>query len=58
VFAYEAAAVGRKAIEQDVARLKLSYDELFEHAIKMIKRSHDLTQTMMAEAFIAKCPID
>lgn len=58
VFAHEAAAVGRKAIEQEVARLEFSYDELFENAVHMIKRSHDLTQRMMDEDFIAVPPVD
>jgi malate dehydrogenase (oxaloacetate-decarboxylating) len=58
VFAYEAAAVGQKAVEQGVTRLTPSYDELFDNAIRMIKRSHEITQTMMAEEFIAKSPID
>ncbi len=58
VFAYEAAAVGRKAIEQDVARLTLSYDELFDNAMRMIKRTHELTQMMMDEEFISRAPID
>lgn len=58
VFAYEAAAVGRKAIEQEVARLEMSYDELFDHALKMIKRSHDLSRMMMAEEFVPRCPVE
>ena len=58
VFAAEAAAVGSKAIEQGIARLTMSHQELFEHASHMIKRARDLTQMMMDEAFIPKCPID
>ncbi len=58
VFAYEAAAVGRKAIEQNVARLTMSYDELFTNATRMIRRSHELTQMMMEQEFIAKCPLE
>lgn len=57
VFAHEAAAVGRKAIEQGVARLTLSHDELLDNATRMIKRSHELTQMMMDEEFIPKCPL-
>jgi len=57
VFACEAAAVGQKAIEQKIARVTLSYDDLFNHALKMIKRSHQLTQVMMEEEFIPKCPL-
>ncbi len=58
VFAYEAAAVGGKAIEQGVAHLTLSYDELFANALRMIKRSHEVTQMMMSAEFIPKCPIE
>ncbi len=57
VFAYEAAAVGRKAIDQGIARLDLSYEELLENATRMIKRSHDLTQMMMDQGFIAESPV-
>ena len=58
VFAYEAAAVGTKAIEQGVARLDLSYNELFENATQMIRRSHDLTAMMMEKEFIPQSPVD
>ncbi len=58
VFAYEAAAVGRTAVEQGIARLPLSYDELFDNATRMILRSHNLTEMMMEEEFIAECPLD
>jgi malate dehydrogenase (oxaloacetate-decarboxylating) len=57
VFAYEAAAVGAKAIEQGVARFKLSYQELFDNATRMIKRSRDLTEMMMEARLIARCPL-
>jgi malate dehydrogenase (oxaloacetate-decarboxylating) len=57
VFAYEAAAVGVKAVEQNVARLAMSYDELLRSAVRMIKRSHDLARMMMEEGFTAKCNI-
>ena len=56
VFAREAAAVGMKAQEQGVARLTLSYDELYQHAFEMIDRSHNVTKMMMAEGFIAEAP--
>jgi malate dehydrogenase (oxaloacetate-decarboxylating) len=58
VFPREAAAVGMKAQEQGVAKLKMSYDELLDHAQRMIKRSRDQTQMMMREGFIAKAPED
>jgi len=52
VFPREAAAVAMKAQEQGVARVELSYDELYNHAHEIIKRSRDLTQMMMRENFI------
>jgi malate dehydrogenase (oxaloacetate-decarboxylating) len=58
VFAYEAAAVGSKAVEQHVARLTLSYHELLDKATRLVRRSHDLTQMMMEAGFIAKCPVE
>jgi malate dehydrogenase (oxaloacetate-decarboxylating) len=57
VFAYEAAAVGRKAIDQGIARLDFSYEELLESATRMIKRSHNLNQMMMDQGFIAESPV-
>ncbi len=53
VFPREAAAVGMKAIEQGLARIKLSYDELYKQATEIISRSRKLTQTMMEQGFIA-----
>jgi len=41
VYPREAAAVGRKAVEQGVARLDLSWDQLIRKAEKMIKESRD-----------------
>jgi malate dehydrogenase (oxaloacetate-decarboxylating) len=57
VYAYEAAAVGTKALEQGVAALDFSYNDLFENATRMIKRSHELTEMMMTQDFVAKCPV-
>jgi len=58
VFPREAAAVAMKAQEQGVAGLKRSYDELFEFATKVIKRSRDQTQLLMDEGFILEAPND
>jgi malate dehydrogenase (oxaloacetate-decarboxylating) len=52
IFPREAAAVGMKAQEQGLARVKMTYDELYAHAHKVIKRSRDMTQMMMKEHFI------
>jgi len=56
VFPREAAAVGMKAQELGIARLEKSYDELFEHAHAIIKRSRDLTGMMMEQGFIEQAP--
>lgn len=58
VFPREAAAVGMKAQEQGLARLQMNYDELFDHAVKIIKRSRELTHMMMNKGFIAEAPED
>jgi malate dehydrogenase (oxaloacetate-decarboxylating) len=58
VFPREAAAVAMKAQEQGVAILNLSYDELFDQAHRIIKRSRDLTQSMMEHEFIKTAPED
>jgi malate dehydrogenase (oxaloacetate-decarboxylating) len=56
VFPREAAAVAMKAQELGVARLELSYDQLYQHAHTIIKRSRDLTHRMMEENFIPQAP--
>ena len=53
VFPREAAAVGVKAIEQGLARINLSYDQLYKQATDIIARSRKLTKTMMEQGFIA-----
>jgi malate dehydrogenase (oxaloacetate-decarboxylating) len=58
VFVHEAVAVGNMAIEQGVARLEMSTEELFDNATYMIKRSHNLTQMMMDERFIPEYPVE
>jgi len=56
VFPREAAAVAMKAQELGVARLMLSYDELFDNARTIIKRSRDMTHRLMEEEFIPTAP--
>ncbi|RLA96707.1 MAG: malate dehydrogenase, partial [Deltaproteobacteria bacterium] len=56
VFPREAVAVGMKAIEQGVARLRLSREELFEKASRIIKRARDEVQILMKEGIIALPP--
>ncbi|OGP83208.1 MAG: malate dehydrogenase [Deltaproteobacteria bacterium RBG_16_54_11] len=52
VFPREAVAVGLKAIEQGVARVKQSRDELYEKATRIIKRAREETALLMKEGLI------
>jgi hypothetical protein len=45
-----------KAIEQGLARIECTYEEEFQRASKIIKRSRDMTKRMMEEGFIAEPP--
>jgi malate dehydrogenase (oxaloacetate-decarboxylating) len=56
VFPREAAAVGMKAQEQGLARKQMSYEDLYNNAKKIIKRSRDLTSIMMEQKFIEDAP--
>ncbi len=56
VFPREAVAVGQKAIEQGVARIKLSPEEAFKIAASKIKRAREETQMLMKEGFIPPPP--
>jgi malate dehydrogenase (oxaloacetate-decarboxylating) len=58
VFPREAAAVAMKAEEQGLARIETTYEQEFQRASQMIKRSRDLTRMMMEEHFIAEPPSD
>jgi len=57
IYPLEAAAVGAKAQELGLARVEKTYDELYQHAMTIIKRSRDLTQMMMENEFIEAAPI-
>lgn len=52
VYPREAVAVGMKAIEQGVARLELTKEQLLEKAEGIIKRSHDQVKMLMKQGFI------
>ncbi|MGD8330068.1 MAG: NADP-dependent malic enzyme [Acidobacteriota bacterium] len=52
VFPREAAAVATKAVEEGLARKKMTYEEELDNAAKIIRRSRDITHTMMEEGFI------
>jgi malate dehydrogenase (oxaloacetate-decarboxylating) len=56
VFPREAVAVAMKAIDQGIARVKPSRQELYDHAMAIIKKSRDVTQVLMKEGFIARAP--
>lgn len=56
VFPREAAAVGMMAQKQGLARVKMSEQELLNHATAVIKRSRALTQSMMDGGFIPVAP--
>jgi len=56
VFPREAVAVGMKAISQNIARIKPSRQELYDHAMSIIKKSRDVTQSLMKQGFIPSAP--
>ena len=56
VFPREATAVAEKAIEQGVARLKRTHDELYTSARSIIKRAREQTRYMMKGGFIQEFP--
>ncbi|MDH7509369.1 MAG: NADP-dependent malic enzyme [Methanomassiliicoccales archaeon] len=56
VFPREAVAVGMKAMEQGVARIKMSRDELYDRASSIIRRARDMTKLMMKEGCIPPPP--
>ena len=53
VFPREAAAVALKAIEQGVARKKMSQEELIDKATKIINRAQQQTKALMERGIIA-----
>lgn len=56
VYPREATAVGMKAIELGIARVKMSEDELYEKAYNTIKGARELVHMMMREGFIPPAP--
>ncbi len=58
VFVREAVAVGMKAQEQGVARIKASREELTKQAEKMIRQSQQTTALLMKEGLIPPAPED
>src|SRR5438309_8649241 len=56
VFAREAAAVGMKAIEQGIARVRKTRNELYDNAIALIRRAREQTKLLMQDGFIRPPP--
>lgn len=56
VFPREALAVGMKAMEQGIAGKKMTRDELYETAERIIKKARAETKNMMDEGFISPVP--
>lgn len=54
VYPREAVAVGMKAIEQGVARLKMSREELLKKSSAIIKNARESVQVLMKEGLIKK----
>jgi malate dehydrogenase (oxaloacetate-decarboxylating) len=52
VYPREAAAVAAKAVEEGIAQQPMTYEEELKNAENIIRRSRDLTASMMAEGFI------
>jgi len=58
VFPYEAAAVGCKAIEQGIAKIRMTRDEIYEMAKAKITRARNEIETLMKKGIIPKAPKD
>ena len=52
VFPREATAVAMKGIEQGVARIAMTRDEIYKNAAKIIKRARGATKMLMEKGFI------
>jgi len=56
VFPREAAAVGEKAIEQGITRIKPSREQIYTNARSIIKRAREETKFLMRGGFIQDFP--
>jgi malate dehydrogenase (oxaloacetate-decarboxylating) len=56
IYPLQAVETGLKAIEQGIARNKLSKQELYDHASSIIKRSQDIVALLMKGGYIASPP--
>jgi malate dehydrogenase (oxaloacetate-decarboxylating) len=57
IFPREAVAVALKAIDQKVARIKLTKEQLFEKASAIINRARGETQLLMQQGLIPECTL-
>ncbi|MBS4016134.1 MAG: NADP-dependent malic enzyme [Candidatus Latescibacteria bacterium] len=58
VFPREAVAVGMKAIEQGVARITMTKEQLYKKASSIIKNARNMSKALMKQGFIPKPPKD
>lgn len=58
VFPYEAAAVGAKAVEQGIAAIPMSRDEIYKIAKEKIRHARNEIDTLMREGIIPPAPED
>lgn len=56
IYPRQATATGLKAIEQGVARKKMSRQEIYERAESIIKRTQEIVALLMRQGFIASPP--
>ncbi len=56
VYPREAAAVGVKAVEQGVARINRSYEELYDLASNIIQDAQEMTRLLMKQGHIPEVP--
>jgi len=56
VYPKEAVAVGMTAINQGIARVRLTRDEIYERAEQMIKRARDTVMLLMKDGIIKNMP--
>ena len=56
IYPRQAVETGLKAMEQGIARKKLSRQELYDHAESIIKRSQDIVALLMRQGLIASPP--
>lgn len=56
IYPRQAVATAEKAMEQGMARLKLSRQEVYDHAAAVIKRSQDMVKLLMRQGMIRPPP--